>query len=98
MAKPRKHPWRNALITLGVLLPIGTVVVYSSFQVSDYQCEVCMRFEGREACGKTTGKTEAEGRRSAMDNACAQVSSGVTDTLRCSRTEPTKSECRALGN
>jgi hypothetical protein len=93
----RRHPWRNALITGGVLIPIAAVVVYSSFQVSDYECEVCMSFGGREVCRTVTGKTEMEGLRTGIDNACAQLSSGVTETLRCQRTPPQKAECRPIG-
>ena len=93
----KKHPWRNAIVTLAVLAPVIAVVVYSSFQVSDYECEVCIAFEGREACRTVTGKTEEEGLRTAIDNACALLASGVTDSLRCQRTTPRKAECHPLG-
>jgi hypothetical protein len=84
------------MVTLAFLLPVVGVVVYSSFHVSDYECEVCMDFEGGHACRKVTGKTKMEVLRSATDNACALLASGVTDTLRCTRTTPTKAECRRL--
>ncbi len=92
----RKHPWRNALVTLAVLGPVMAVVIYTSFQVSDFQCEVCMTFGGGSVCRTVTGKTEEEGMRTGIDNACAQLSSGVTETLRCQRTMPTKAECKRL--
>jgi hypothetical protein len=92
----KRHPYRNALVTLAFLLPIGGFVVWSSFQVSDYECEVCMVFEGRESCRTVTGKTELEGLRTGIDNACALLASGVTETLRCQRTEPRKAGCRTL--
>jgi hypothetical protein len=31
-----------------------------------------------------------------MTNACAQLISGVTETLACERTEPVKADCAAL--
>ena len=92
----KKHPWRNAIVTLAVLLPIAAVVIYSSFQVSDFECEVCIAFEGHETCRTVTGKTEQEGLRTGIDNACALLASGVTDTLRCTRTMPKKAVCRPL--
>jgi len=92
----KKHPWRNAVVTLVVLAPIFGYVVYSSFQVSDFECEVCMAFEGRDVCRTVTGKTELEGLRTGIDNACAQLASGVTDSLRCQRTTPRKAGCRRL--
>lgn len=83
-------------MSAAVLIPVIGFVVYSSFQVSDYECEVCIRFEGREACRTVTAQSEGEGLRSAIDNACALLASGVTDTMRCSRTDPAKAACRRL--
>jgi hypothetical protein len=92
----RRHPWRNALITLGFLVPIAGYIVYSSFQVSDFECDVCITFEGRDACRTVAGKTQEDSLRGAITNTCAQLSSGVTDTLRCERTTPRKAECRRV--
>ena len=87
---------RNALVTLAVLLPVMAYVVYSSFQVGDVECEVCITFEGRDACRTVAGKTEEDSRRGAVTNTCAQLASGVTDSLRCERTVPRKASCRRL--
>jgi hypothetical protein len=92
----RRHPWRNALVTLGVLLPVIGYVIYSSFQVSDFECEVCITFAGRDACRTVAGKTEEDSLRGAVTNTCALLASGVTDSLRCERTQPRKAECRRV--
>jgi len=92
----RKNTWRNRLITLGFLLSIAGIVVYLSFQVSDFECEVCMEFHGGDVCRTVTGKTEEEGIRTGIDNACAQLSSGVTETMKCQRTVPRSAQCRPL--
>jgi hypothetical protein len=92
----KRRRWLSTLTAIAVLAPIAFVVVYSSFQVSDYECQVCMAFGGQEVCRTVTGKTEEEGLRSAIDNACALLAGGVTDTLRCSRTRPTRASCRPL--
>jgi hypothetical protein len=92
----KKHPWRNALVTLVVLAPIFGFVVWSSFQVSEFECEVCITFEGNDVCRTVTGQTELEGLRTGIDNACALLASGVTDSLRCQRTPPRKAGCRPL--
>lgn len=92
----KKHPWRNTLVTLAVLVPIIAVVIHGSLQVSEYECEVCIAFAGRETCRTVTGQTEVEGLRTGIDNACALLASGITDSLRCQRTMPKKAECREL--
>ncbi len=92
----KKHPWRNAAVTVGFLGPVFGYVIYSSFQVSDFECTVCMDFAGRSICRTVTGKTEVEGLRTGIDNACANLTSGVTETLRCQRTTPREARCKTL--
>ena len=92
----RRRRGRNALVTLGVLLPVIGYVVWSSFQVSEFECEVCISFGGRDACRTVAGKTEEDSLRGAVTNTCALLSSGVTDTLRCERTTPRKAQCRRV--
>jgi hypothetical protein len=90
--------WKSTLATVAVLAPIAGFVVYSSFFVGEYECEVCIDFEGHSNCRTVKAATEAEALRGAIDNTCALLSSGVTDTMRCSRTEPSKASCRPLGD
>jgi hypothetical protein len=93
----KKRRWLSTVTAVAVLVPVIAIVVYSSFQVSDFECEVCMTFNERQVCRTVTGKTQEEGLRSAIDNACALLAGGVTETLRCTRTLPTKAACRQLG-
>lgn len=82
-------------VTLVGLVAVIGVVVWSSFEVGGVRCEVCVRFDGREACRTVDGDREDETRSAAITNACAQVASGVTDSMACSRTKPLKAECQA---
>lgn len=88
--------WKSTLATVAVLAPVIGFVVYSSFFVSEYECEVCIDFEGRRNCRTVKAATEEEALRGAIDNTCAQLAGGVTDTMRCSRTAPSKADCRPL--
>ena len=72
-----------ALLILGVL-------VYSSFHLSTYGVEVCMNFNGQSACATAKGTSKETALESAMSTACAQIASGVTETIACGRTEPAK--------
>jgi hypothetical protein len=96
MARSKRHPWRNTIVTLAFLVPVVAVVIYNSFQVSDYECSVCITFFGRESCRTVNAKTEKEGIAAAIDNACALLASGVTESMRCARTTPSKASCRSL--
>jgi len=81
-----------SLVGLGAIV---AVVVYTSFDVGMVRCEVCITFEGREACRAVDGATAAEAQQSAINNACALLASGVTQTMACERTTPSRLACNA---
>jgi hypothetical protein len=80
-------------VTLAALIGIVTFVVLASLNVGGVRCEVCITFNGREACRSVDGDTEADAHMAAVTNACALIASGVTDTVACQRTAPTKTHC-----
>lgn len=84
------------LVTALALLGVVGFVVYSSLTLGVHRCEVCIEFEGQRACRTVEGTTEDEARTGATTNACALLASGVTQSLRCARTPPLKSECVSL--
>lgn len=92
--KPRRHT--STIAALVVLLPVVAFVLYASMDVAEFECDVCMAFDGQEVCRTVTGKTEQEGVRTGVNNACAQLAAGMTNTMRCERGEPTRARCRPL--
>jgi len=84
---------RTSWVALAVLALVAGFVVYSSFTVGAVHCEVCVEFEGREACGRVDGADEREATAAARTNACARLTSGVTNTLACERAPAVKSAC-----
>jgi len=52
--------------------------------------EVCVTFNGRTECRTASGSTEAEAQRTAIQNACALLASGMTDSIACDRSAPTR--------
>ena len=87
---------KTTLIAIAGLTVLIALVVYSSFQVGRVRCEVCMQFRGLQDCRTVEGTTELEALRGGVTNACALLASGVTDSLACERTPPTKAECTAF--
>lgn len=69
-------------------------VIYGTLRIPTHECEVCIEFHGRSACRTVQAATPEEARSSAINNACALLASGVTDTLACERQTPTKLVCR----
>ncbi len=47
-----------------------------------------MSYQGRSACKTVSAKSEQSALRAGSENACADIASGVTDTMRCEQSEP----------
>ena len=75
----KKAVWIGVVFALIVL----GVIVYSSMNLSAYRVEECVTYNGQTSCRTASGSSKEFARRSAITNACAQIASGVTDSLAC---------------
>lgn len=80
----KKSVWLGILF---VLVVVG-FVVYSTMSAGRIRCEVCITFQGRQACRTASASTRDLALRTATENACALISSGVTDSNQCHNTPP----------
>jgi hypothetical protein len=96
MARRTPSRRRAGWLLAAAFLLFVVLVIYRSFHVAGFRCEVCITFQGRQACRSVDGPTEREALSAAVNNTCAQLSSGVTDSMACERTPPTKRDCRLL--
>ncbi len=89
------HSIRWAVI-IGVLVLVlfAGVLFYSMAQQYDQVCEVCVTFKGRTACREAYGKTAEEATRTAADNVCGVIASGMTDSISCQNTPPDSVACQ----
>jgi len=79
---------RTGLIIAGVAIAVIGLMVYSSMDLVGYRVEVCKEFQGRSACRIASGANREAALRTASDNACALISSGMTDSIACQGTTP----------
>ena len=81
---------KNKTVILAVALSVGFLIalVYSSFGNRDFRCEVCVTYQGRSACKVAGASSRDHALRAATELACAQISSGMTDSTRCLNTPP----------
>lgn len=78
---------RKIVLAAAFLLFVA-FLVYSSLGLGRVRVEVCIEFKGRTGCRSAAAPNEEEAVRTASDNACARIASGMTDSIACSRTEP----------
>lgn len=79
-------------ILVGVVLVaiVLGVLIYSSMNLASNRVEVCLTFNGRQACRTASGSSKEFAQRAATQNACAELASGVTENMACDNTPPSK--------
>ncbi len=75
------------MITLLVAVFVA-LVAYSTLHGPRYRAEICMAYQGRSTCRTVSAKSEQAALRSGAENACADIASGMTDTMRCDQSQP----------
>ena len=80
----------NKTILLAILFLCAVVgyLVFSTIGLRQYRCEVCITYQGRTACGRAAAAKRDQALRTATENACAQISSGISASQQCERTPP----------
>jgi capsule polysaccharide export protein KpsE/RkpR len=82
----KKPVWIGILFVIVVL----GVIIYSSMNLASYRFEACMAYQGRTNCRTASGSTLEFAQRTAISNACADIASGVTDSIACEQSTPSK--------
>lgn len=85
---------KTTLIAILFGLIVLATLIYSSMNLQQYSCEVCMTYQGQDNCSTASGTSEEEAMRTATDVACAPISSGMTESIQCSNTPPKSVNCR----
>lgn len=80
-------------LAAGFILLLG-YIVFSSTQVGQVGCEVCIEFHGRTECRSAAGPTAADARMTATSNACALLAAGMTESIACGNSVPRSVSCR----
>ena len=85
---------KRVAVVLAVIAAVVALLYAATLAGAETECEVCMRYEGREGCRSATGASRDAAEQAAIMTACALVSSGVTATIACQSLEPVKLSCR----
>lgn len=79
---------RLALLAAAAFLLLAGWMTWTMLEGRRWRVEVCMEYRGRSACRTAAGATREEALRTAVDNACALLASGMTESIQCGRSEP----------
>lgn len=81
---------RGVWIVLLFGVTFAAIMFTSTRGLSQFRVEVCMEYDGRTACRTASAATEDKARETAVNNACALIASGMSDSIKCQNTPPTK--------
>ncbi len=81
------------ILTAAVALAMMVLLVYTMLQQAQVSCEACVTFQGRTQCRSAVGPDREQATRTAIDNACAFLAAGMTDSIRCANTPPDSVQC-----
>jgi hypothetical protein len=68
-------------------------LAYLTFDLKKISCQVCVEFQGQTSCRTASGPTRQEAIRTATENACGQLASGMGQTRLCAQTPPVSVDC-----
>ena len=83
-------------------IAVGTIVfgvltiallIYAMLQQAKVTCDVCVTFHGKTECRTAAGPDREQTVRTAVDNACGLLTSGMTNSINCSNTPPDSVSC-----
>ena len=81
---------KPVIVGIAIVVVILGIMAYSMMSLSANRVEVCISFKGVTNCKTARGATQEDAIRTATTNACGEIAGGVTDTMACLRSEPTK--------
>jgi hypothetical protein len=84
---------RSSLASLLCFLALAGFIIWQTLGLAQATCEVCVEYRGLSQCRTVSAATPEEAQQGAVVNACAYVSSGVTDSMACQRATPVSSRC-----
>jgi hypothetical protein len=79
---------KTHLIAVVFVVAVLATIVYTTFGGNRVRCEVCVEFKGMRDCRSVQAATRETALRAGISNACAQLASGVTETVQCESTPP----------
>jgi hypothetical protein len=83
----------NRLVLGALGLAFVVALILATLRETRVDCELCVRFEGREACRRASGADRNQAMAMAQSTACAVLTGGVTRGMQCNRVLPHSVRC-----
>lgn len=87
---------KGTILTAGFIVFIGALSYILIATGSKFECEVCIRYNDRDSCQIVRGSERDDTVMQGVSTACGAVASGMTESIDCQRTPPTKLDCKNI--
>ena len=84
--------WKIGLIA--AMIGFIGYIIYGSMARVERQCELCIEYRGQTECRSGAGATDEEARAAATMTACAELASGMAESINCQNTWPKSIQCQ----
>lgn len=85
---------RSTMITIALVAAFTAILLYTTLSAQQVECSACVTWNGTENCATTSGQTEEEALRSAVNTACGPLAQGMDESIRCANLPPQRPVCR----
>ena len=83
---------KTTLLAIAFVAAVLGYIVISSLRPAGARVRVCMSFKGGSDCRTASAANRQEALRTAVTNACAQLSGGVIESNQCETSTPVSIE------
>ena len=87
---------KGPIVTIAFLGFIAYFSITSIWMGSEYECEICVKYKGTESCQKVEGMNKMDTIMTGISTACGAVATGMTESIDCQQTPPTKMVCKKI--
>ena len=84
---------KGAIIAVVFVVAVAGLIWASLRGVDEVTCEVCITYNEETVCRTGKGRSKEDAIDVAARSACAMLSSGMTESMRCERTPPSSQSC-----
>ena len=82
-----------AIVTAVLVAAMAALLVMSALRQAQVSCEACVTFHGRTQCRTAAGPDRDQATKTAIDNACGLLTSGMANSISCGNTPPDRVTC-----
>ena len=87
---------KGTYLTVGFLIFVSYLSFTLIWTGSEYQCDICIIYKDLEVCQQVKGMDKNETIMTGISTACAGAANGMTESLECQATQPSKLECQKI--